>query len=56
MAAMADPHRESSTNTPQPFGAPGHPLDFLGYLEPIGTYEDLLPHAESSRHVPCSAQ
>src|SRR2546425_12377077 len=24
-----------------------YPLDFLGYLEPIGTYEDLLPHAES---------
>lgn len=23
-----------------------YPLDFLGYLEPIGTYEDLLPHAE----------
>lgn len=22
------------------------PLDFLGYLEPIGTYEDLLPNAE----------
>jgi predicted nucleotidyltransferase len=22
-------------------------LDFLGYLEPIGTYEDLLPHAEA---------
>jgi predicted nucleotidyltransferase len=26
----------------------GHfPLDFLGYLEPIGTYDDLLPHAET---------
>lgn len=24
-----------------------YPLDFLGYLEPIGTYEDLLPHAET---------
>jgi predicted nucleotidyltransferase len=24
-----------------------YPLDFLAYLEPIGTYEDLLPHAES---------
>ena len=24
-----------------------YPLDFLGYLEPIGTYEDLLPHAEA---------
>ncbi len=24
-----------------------YPLDFLGYLEPIGTYEDLLPHVES---------
>jgi len=24
-----------------------HPLDFLGSLEPIGTYEDLLPHAET---------
>jgi predicted nucleotidyltransferase len=23
------------------------PLDFLGYLEPIGTYEDLLPHVET---------
>ena len=23
-----------------------YPLDFLGYLEPIGTYEDLLPRAE----------
>ena len=23
-----------------------YPLDFLGYLEPIGTYEDLLPHTE----------
>lgn len=23
-----------------------YPLDFLGYLEPIGTYEDVLPHAE----------
>ncbi len=23
-----------------------YPLDFLGYLEPIGTYEDLLPQAE----------
>ena len=22
------------------------PLDFLGYLEPLGTYEDLLPHIE----------
>jgi predicted nucleotidyltransferase len=22
-----------------------YPLDFLGYVEPIGTYEDLLPHA-----------
>lgn len=24
-----------------------YPLDFLGYLEPIGTYEDLLTHAET---------
>jgi predicted nucleotidyltransferase len=24
-----------------------YPLDFLGYLEPVGTYEDLLPHAET---------
>jgi predicted nucleotidyltransferase len=24
-----------------------YPLDFFGYLEPIGTYEDLLPHAET---------
>jgi hypothetical protein len=24
-----------------------YPLDFLGYLEPIGSYEDLLPHAEA---------
>src|SRR5204862_8307090 len=24
-----------------------YPLDFLGYLEPIGTYDDLLPHAET---------
>jgi len=24
-----------------------YPLDFLGYLEPIGTYEDLLPHVET---------
>ncbi len=24
-----------------------YPLDFLGYLEPIGTYEDLIPHAET---------
>jgi len=24
-----------------------YPLDFLGYLEPIGTYEDLLPNAEN---------
>jgi predicted nucleotidyltransferase len=24
-----------------------YPLDFLGYLEPIGNYEDLLPHAET---------
>jgi predicted nucleotidyltransferase len=24
-----------------------YPLDFLGYLEPIGTYEDLLPNAET---------
>src|SRR5207244_2582073 len=24
-----------------------HPVDFLGYLEPIGTYEDLLPHADN---------
>ncbi|MBI1962496.1 MAG: hypothetical protein HYS37_03895 [Candidatus Rokubacteria bacterium] len=23
------------------------PLDFLGYLEPLGTYEDLLPHVET---------
>jgi hypothetical protein len=23
-----------------------YPLDLLGYLEPIGTYEDLLPHTE----------
>jgi len=23
-----------------------YPLDFLGYLEPVGTYEDLLPHVE----------
>jgi predicted nucleotidyltransferase len=22
-------------------------LDFLGYLEPLGTYEDLLPHVET---------
>lgn len=22
-------------------------LDLLGYLEPVGTYEDLLPHAET---------
>lgn len=22
-------------------------LDFLGYLEPLGTYEDLLPHIET---------
>jgi len=30
------------------FVVDGHyPLDFLGYLEPIGTYEDLLPHAET---------
>ena len=24
-----------------------YPLDFLGYLEPIGTYDDLRPHAET---------
>jgi predicted nucleotidyltransferase len=24
-----------------------YPLDLLGYLEPIGTYEDLLPRAET---------
>jgi predicted nucleotidyltransferase len=24
-----------------------YPLDFLGYLEPIGTYEDLLPRVET---------
>ena len=24
-----------------------YPLDLLGYLEPIGTYETLLPHAET---------
>jgi predicted nucleotidyltransferase len=24
-----------------------YPLDFLGYLEPIGTYDDLLPHVET---------
>src|SRR2546425_13281490 len=24
-----------------------HPVDFLGYLEPIGTYEDLLAHVET---------
>jgi predicted nucleotidyltransferase len=24
-----------------------YPLDFLGYLEPIGTYDDLLPQAET---------
>ncbi|MGH7339919.1 MAG: hypothetical protein ACREKH_05450 [Candidatus Rokuibacteriota bacterium] len=24
-----------------------YPPDFLGYLEPIGTYEELLPHAET---------
>lgn len=24
-----------------------YPLDFIGYLEPIGTYEDLLPHSET---------
>jgi predicted nucleotidyltransferase len=24
-----------------------YPLDLLGYLEPIGTYEDLVPHAET---------
>jgi len=24
-----------------------YPLDFLGHLEPIGTYEDLLPHVET---------
>src|SRR5947208_204165 len=31
-----------------PFEGDGeYPLDFVGYLEPIGTYEDLLPHAES---------
>jgi predicted nucleotidyltransferase len=24
-----------------------YPLDFLAYLEPIGTYEDLLPRAET---------
>jgi predicted nucleotidyltransferase len=24
-----------------------YPLDFLGYLEPIGTYDDLVPHAET---------
>jgi hypothetical protein len=24
-----------------------HPLDFLGYLEPIGTYEDLVAHVEN---------
>jgi predicted nucleotidyltransferase len=24
-----------------------YPLDFLAYLEPIGTYEDLLPHVET---------
>jgi hypothetical protein len=23
-----------------------YPLDLLGYLEPIGTYNELLPHAE----------
>jgi hypothetical protein len=23
-----------------------YPLDLLGYLEPVGTYEDLLPHTE----------
>lgn len=23
------------------------PLDFFGYLEPLGTYEDLLPHVET---------
>jgi len=24
-----------------------YPLDFLGHLEPIGTYEDLIPNAEN---------
>ncbi len=24
-----------------------YPLDLLGYLEPIGVYDDLLPHAEA---------
>jgi predicted nucleotidyltransferase len=24
-----------------------YPLDFLGYLEPLGTYDDLLPHVET---------
>jgi predicted nucleotidyltransferase len=24
-----------------------YPLDLLGYLEPIGVYDDLLPHAET---------
>ena len=24
-----------------------YPLDLLGYLEPIGTYDDLLPHTET---------
>jgi len=24
-----------------------YPLDLLGYLEPIGTYDDLLSHAET---------
>ena len=24
-----------------------YPLDLLAYLEPVGTYEDLLPHAET---------
>ena len=31
-----------------PFEVDGeYPLDFLGYLEPIGRYEDLLPNAET---------
>jgi hypothetical protein len=30
-----------------PFEVDGeYPLDFLGYLEPIGTYDDLLPQTE----------
>src|SRR5438477_516502 len=60
MTAMASPGAPSSSSTPptpRPFGTPGqndtfevdgeYPLDFLGALEPIGTYEDLLPHAET---------